>query len=63
MEFVHDLDTKYTKEPVPCPNEDRAVTLKQSQTTRSLHGNLVVHGSGAFLVCGLCGYQQPIARP
>lgn len=63
MDFVNELDRKYTKEPIACINEGKPAILKQSQITSSLHGNLVVHGSGAFLICGLCGYQQPIARP
>lgn len=63
MDFVGDLDRKYSQEPVPCPNEGTRVTLKQSQITSEHHGNMAVHGSGAYLVCGLCGTQTPIGRP
>lgn len=57
MEFVSLLDQKYSGEnAVPCPNEGEAVTSQNGQKYTE-HGNLTVHGSGAYLVCGRCGYK------
>ena len=61
MEHVNLLDRKYANEPVPCPNEGRQVKMGCG-VVRDNHGNMAVHNSGAYLVCGLCGANQPIAR-
>jgi hypothetical protein len=61
-DLVSDLDKKYRNEPVECPNEGRPAILQQSKVTRTEHGSLQVHKSATFIVCGVCGYQQPIGR-
>lgn len=62
-DIVHDLDKKYSGEnAVACPNEGIMATLPQSGVKSEQHGNMTVHGSGAFLVCGMCGAKQPTAR-
>lgn len=59
-DMVSMLEKKYGAEPVQCPNEGKPVTLNLSKRTVSDHGNLAVHSSGAFLVCGVCGFQLPV---
>lgn len=60
-DMIHVLDMKYFKEPVPCPNEGQPIP-SQNGKKYSEHGNMQVHGSGAFIVCGRCGYQEPVGR-
>lgn len=63
MEFVNLLDKKYSgKGAVNCPNEGKIVKLPQSGIAHQFHGKMAVHGSGAYLVCGVCGAQQPVGR-
>jgi len=55
------LDKKYSgANAVPCPNEGKA--LKVGNKSFSEHGNMGVHSSGAFLICGRCGAQEPTSR-
>lgn len=62
-DIVHDLDMKYSgADSVPCPNEGKLAKLAQSNVESRTHGAMTVHGSGAYLVCGLCGANQPTAR-
>lgn len=62
-DIVHLLDKKYAEEPVMCPNQGRSVTFKSSGKVTEDHGHLAVHGTGTMLVCGVCGFNQPVARP
>lgn len=62
MEHVSILDRKYAAEPVPCPNEGSQTKLPQSNHVSSVHGNMQVHGSGSYLVCGLCDMKIAIGR-
>lgn len=58
-DMIHLLDQKYSGEgAIQCPNEGVSVKL-QNGLVRSNHGALGVHNSGAYLVCGLCGHNQP----
>lgn len=61
-DIVSMLDRKFYQDPIQCPKEGTEV---RSQTGRVFteHGNLTVHGSGAYIVCGRCGYNQPVGRP
>lgn len=54
------LDKKFSVNPVTCPNE--GVPTKIGGNITSVHGNLTVHKSGAFLVCGPCGHNEPVGR-
>ena len=56
------LDRKYRDNPVPCPNEGKPARFPSGRVS-DIHGNLHVHGSTHYLVCGTCGHQEPIARP
>jgi hypothetical protein len=62
-DLIHALDQKYSKgstDAVQCPNE--GLGAKSVIGTKYVHGTLGVHGSGQFLVCGTCNYQQPIGN-
>lgn len=62
-DIIHILDKKYSGEgAVPCPNEGQKVK-DNANRIRTDHGSMGVHVSGAFLVCGVCGANQPVARP
>lgn len=70
-EMISVLDKKYSRsryeskdlpsDAVVCPNEGKSVK-SQNGKLYSDHGDLVVHASGAFLVCGRCNYQHPVGR-
>ncbi len=62
-DIISMLDKKYNStDRVLCPNQGKSVTSKATGKATEDHGHLAVHGSGSALVCGICGYQQPIAR-
>lgn len=62
-DIVSLLDRKYSDvDAIPCANEGLEVKMQCGQK-RTEHGILGVHKSGAYLVCGVCGYNQPVARP
>lgn len=61
-DIIHSLDVKYgwkSPDAVTCPNDGNAVKLPQSGVSHREHGNMVVHQSGAYLVCGVCGAKHP----
>lgn len=61
MDLVNLMDKKYSgKNAVPCPREGQEG--KVGTLTTSYHGNLAVHGSGAYLVCGVCGASVPTSN-
>jgi hypothetical protein len=63
VEQVHIMDQKYSgANAVKCPNEGKRVKLPQSGAEFTEHGDMQVHGSGAFLVCGVCDNKLPIGR-
>jgi hypothetical protein len=63
MEDIIKLDQRFAgKGAVKCPHDGKPAKLQLSEKTVSDHGHLAVHGSGAFLICGICGYQQPVGR-
>ena len=60
-DLVFLLDRKYYGAgAVPCPNE--GVQVKQANRVFTEHGNMGVHGSGAYLVCGRCGQTAPTSN-
>lgn len=61
-DIVSMLDKKYHTSPVPCPNEGVEVKMR-SNVVSDVHGNLTVHGTGNYLVCGRCGYNVAVGRP
>ena len=63
IDIVATLDAKYSGAgAVQCPNEGKPAK-SQNGSSYSGHGAMQVHKSAAFLVCGRCGYQTPVARP
>lgn len=62
-DIVSMFDKKYTgSESIQCPNEGKPVKSPSGRVS-DIHGNLVAHASGAYLICGNCGYQHFTARP
>ena len=63
-DIVNLLDKKYSgPDKVLCPNQGKSFTFKSSGKSTEDHGHLAVHGSGSYLICGVCGYNQPVGRP
>lgn len=63
-DLVHILDKKYSgANAVACPNEGQPARLQQSGVTTREHGKMGVHGSGGFLVCGICDAKKPVGLP
>lgn len=60
-DIVSMLDKKYHADPVACANEGKLAKMQCGyQTDR--HGKLGVHGSSAYLVCGVCGFSTPTSQ-
>ena len=62
-ELLYNLDKKYFQrgpDRVECPNSGKVTKLPQSGASYRDHGCMVVHGSGQYLVCGICGAQHPV---
>lgn len=55
MDIVHEMDKKGT---IQCPNEGNPTKTEWGQIV-SDHGKMVVHGSGAYQICGICGTKAP----
>lgn len=60
-ELVYELDKKYNQYPMPCPNEGKLTKVTPNYST-DVHGNMGVHASGHYLVCGICNTKLPIGN-
>lgn len=61
-DIVYTLDMKYAREPVQCPNDGTPSKSGNGQSYTE-HGNLNVHSSGSYLICGRCEYKYMIGKP
>lgn len=62
-DIINLLDKKFSgANAVPCPNEGKPVKSQNGNAYKE-HGGLGVHKSGSMLICGRCGYNEPIGRP